>query len=226
MSGLTHNPEGVSIPRSAIRRASRPTCDTSRSLQIGKALTMMVAASFFGCSSSSTNPTSAASCSTPGGSVSGTADSHCGSTVLIVDPNVCASVSDTLVTDAGADTTEYGDTLFNAEGDDDDCKYHVSWSSTAICENANVTFSLKVTTKANGSAVTGADPNLEVFLNDTHPGQVSNQATQETTPGNYTIGPVQFDAKGQWTVRFHLFPTGCDQPTSPHGHAAFYVNVP
>jgi hypothetical protein len=186
----------------------------------------MVAEFLFGCSSSSNNPTNAANCSNPGGSVSGPADSHCGSAVLAVDPNICASASDTPPTDAGADTTEYGDTMFNAEGDDDDCKYHVSWSSTAICENANVTFSLKVTAKANGNAVTSADPNLEVFLNDTHPGLASNQASQEPSPGNYTIGPVQFDTKGQWTVRFHLFPTGCDQPTSPHALAAFYVDVP
>jgi hypothetical protein len=147
--------------------------------------------------------------------------------VLTVDPNICASASDVAKPDdAGAGTTEYGDTLFNAEGDDDDCKYHVAWTSTAICENTNVTFGLKVTAKVNGSPVTGATPDLEVYLTDTHPGLVSNQASQETSPGNYTIGPVQFDTKGQCTVRFHLFPTGCDQPTSPHGHAAFYVNVP
>jgi hypothetical protein len=126
----------------------------------------------------------------------------------------------------GMDMSEYGDTLFNTEGDDDDCKYHLVWSSTAVCENADVTFRVKVTAKADGSPVTGAAPSVEVFLNTTHPGQVSGQNAQETSPGNYSIGPVQFDTKGQWTVRFHLFPTGCDDPASPHGHAAFYVNVP
>lgn len=226
MSGSTQKTQGGNIPRTAVRNASQSTYEFFRSHQIGNVLAVVVAACLFGCGSSSNNPTTAANCSNPGGSVSGAADSHCGSTVLAVDPNVCASAGNTPVTDAGADTTEYGDTLFNAEGDDDDCKYHVSWSSTAICEDANVTFSLKVTAKANGSAVTGADPNLEVFLNDTHPGLASNQASQETSPGNYTIGPVQFDTKGQWTVRFHLFPTGCDQPTSPHAHAAFHVDVP
>ena len=114
----------------------------------------------------------------------------------------------------------------NAEGDDDDCKYHVSWTSSAICENANVTFNVKITAKVDGSPVTGAGPDLEVFLNLTHPGLVSNQKSQEISAGNYSIGPVQFDESGQWTIRFHIFPTGCDQPTSPHGHAAFYLNVP
>lgn len=116
--------------------------------------------------------------------------------------------------------------MYSTEGDDDDCKYHVAWSSTAICENADVTFNLQILAKATGTLVTGADPDLEVFLDLTHPGLVSNQKTQEISAGNYSIGPIQFDAPGQWTVRFHIFPTGCDQPTSPHGHAAFYVNVP
>lgn len=31
---------------------------------------------------------------------------------------------------------------------------------------------------------------------------------------------------GQWTVRFHFFDVCIDGPTSPHSHAAFYVNVP
>ncbi len=180
-----------------------------------------------GCSSSSNTPTNAANCSNPGGAVAGAADSHCGSTVLTVDPNICATAVDTQPTDdAGASTTDYGDTLYNAEGDDDDCKYHVTWSSTAICENANVTFNMKLTAKAGGAAVTGANPTIEAFLTLTHPGQVSNQISQETSAGNYSIGPIQFNAPGQWTVRFHLFQTGCDEPTSPHGHAAFFVNVP
>ena len=34
--------------------------------------------------------------------------------------------------DGGAPTGDYGETLFNAEGDDDDCKYHVTWTATAI----------------------------------------------------------------------------------------------
>jgi hypothetical protein len=159
--------------------------------------------------------------------VSGAADDHCGTTVLTVDPNICSTAVNTQPSDdAGADTSEYGDTMFNAEGDDDDCKYHVTWTSTAICENANVTFNAKLTKKVDGSAVTGANPDLEAYLTVTHPGLVSNQSSQETAGGNYSIGPVQFNAPGEWTVRFHFFATGCDLPTSAHGHAAFFVNVP
>ena len=200
---------------------------STRLVMIGKLAAAIAAACLLGCSSNSSNPASAATCSSPGGPVSGPADSHCGTTVLTVDPSICAAANTPVTTDdAGADTTDYGATMFNAEGDDDDCKYHVSWTSTPICDNTNVTFNMRLTAKVDGSPVTGADPNLEVFLNLTHPGLISNQTSQETSAGNYSIGPVQFDARGQWTVRFHVFPTGCDQPTSPHGHAAFYVNVP
>ena len=177
-----------------------------------------------GCTSS--NSPSSATCSNPGGAVAGPADNHCGSTVLTVDPNICATASDNASADTDAGAAEYGDTLYKNEGDDDDCKYHVVWSSTPICEHANVSFNLKVTAKNGGGPVTGATPVIEAFLTDTHPAQVAAQSPQETSAGNYTIGPVQFDTKGQWTVRFHLFPTGCDEPTSPHGHAAFFVNVP
>jgi len=186
----------------------------------------LVATWLFGCSSSN-GPSSPASCSVPGGAVSGPVDSHCGSTVLTVDPKICSSAGISAThDDAGAGALEYGVTLFNPEGDDDDCKYRVSWTSTSICENTNVTFNLKVTAKSDGSPVSSAEPELEVFLNDTHPGWVSSQAAQETSAGNYAFGPAKFDAKGQWTVRFHFFPMSCDEPTSPHGHAAFFVDVP
>lgn len=221
MNLSNHEEIEACFPRSASRAKSQPSV-------LGRIAAVVVATLVcLGCSSSSNSPTNAANCSNPGGAVAGPADNHCGSTVLIVDPNICATAVDTQpADDAGADTTEYGDTLYNAEGDDDDCKYHVTWTATAICENANVTFNVKLTAKTSGAAVTGADPDIESFLTVTHPGLVSNQKSQEPSAGNYSIGPVQFDAPGQWTVRFHFFPTGCDQPTSPHGHAAFYVNVP
>ena len=161
--------------------------------------------------------------------MAGAADSHCGSTTITVEPSICASAAGEQpmnMDDAGMSGAEYGDTLYNAEGDDDDCKYRVAWTSSTFCENANVTFKLKLTAKSNGAPATGAEPEIEAFLTETHPGQVSSQISQETSPGNYSIGPIRFDAPGQWTVRFHLFPVACDLPTSPHGHAAFYVNVP
>ena len=35
--------------------------------------------------------------------------------------------------------------MFNAEGDDDDCKYHIIWTSTPVRENASVTFTVTLT---------------------------------------------------------------------------------
>jgi hypothetical protein len=51
--------------------------------------------------------------------------------------------------------------------------------------------------------------------------------TTETQPGVYTIGPHILDQSGKWYVRFHLFGSCEDtEETSPHGHGAFWVNVP
>lgn len=122
--------------------------------------------------------------------------------------------------------SDYGDTLFNAEGDDDECKYHVSWTSTPVTQSKQVTFTVKVTSLVDGSAVTGAAPRAEVYLNETHPAPSVDKPSVEISPGEYTVGPVQFDASGQWTVRFHFFETCGDDAMSPHGHAAFYVSVP
>jgi hypothetical protein len=217
------------FPQRAVRVMDSPLRKPGASLQPSTSgmIAAAIATLMFACSSSSNTLSNPTNCANPGAPVSGASDSHCASTTLTVDPSICASTHDAVATDdAGTETPEYGDTLFNAEGDDDDCKYHVRWTSSTICENADVTFNMNLTAKADASPVTGADPNIETFLTLTHPGLVSNQTSQEVSAGNYTIGPVKFDAKGQWTVRFHLFPTVCDEPTSPHGHASFYVNVP
>ena len=40
-------------------------------------------------------------------------------------------------------------------------------------------------------------------------------------------GPIQFDMPGRWLIRFHVYHTCLDLVnTSPHGHAAFFLNVP
>lgn len=162
-----------------------------------------------------------------GGPVAGAVDEHCtapdgGAIVQAVDPAMCRAMAD-----GGMASSDYGATMFNAEGDDDDCKYHLSWSSTPIQQDQDVTFTVQATEKASGKFATGADVVAEVFLNDTHPAPNSNQKTTEGEDGTYTIGPVRFDAAGQWTVRFHLHQSCVDEdPASPHGHAAFYVEVP
>jgi hypothetical protein len=130
--------------------------------------------------------------------------------------------------DAGADNgPDYGDTMNGAEGDDDDCKYHVKWTSAPVCESSGgVTFTLTATNKSDGTPLVGAGTVAEIFLSDTHPGPNTGVTLTESSPGTYA-GPIQFDAPGKWTVRFH-FHGECEDlfPDSPHGHAAFYVNVP
>ena len=126
-----------------------------------------------------------------------------------------------------APESDYGATMYNQEGYDDDCKYKVSWTSTPIYENYDITFTMTATTTVSPAPVTGAAPLIEAFLSDTHPAPATNQVPKETSPGVYTIGPIQFDAPGMWTVRFHLHENCFDLiDDSPHGHAAFYVSVP
>ncbi|MEI9949383.1 MAG: hypothetical protein WDO74_10470 [Pseudomonadota bacterium] len=133
--------------------------------------------------------------------------------------------------------SEYGDTLPNSEGDDDDCKYHVSWTSTPIRGTRNVTFT--VTTKDLAT-----DQPLESLAGDqklplsrvevyqpcepTRLGPVQNSQAEfeETAPGVYQAGPVRFDQPGRWVVRFHFYEQCNDGEGSPHGHVAFFVDVP
>ena len=118
---------------------------------------------------------------------------------------------------------EFGDTLFNDEGDDDECKYHVSFSAADAADD-NVTFTVHVVAKKGGAPVAGADVRAEVFLDETH--VVQGGTTTEAPDGTYTVGPVAFDRSGRWTVRFHLFESCLDGETSPHAHVAFFLDVP
>ena len=163
-----------------------------------------------------------AACSSSGGGgpVEGPADTHCGSTAQVVDPAVCTA------TGTAPEAHEHS-VLYNAEGDDDACKYHVKWSATDIGQGDDATFTVVVTAKADGKPVTGADTYVEAFLNATHPAPNTDAKTTEGPDGTYTIGPIRFDEAGQWTVRFHFFDecTEVDE-ASPHSHVAFYVSVP
>lgn len=168
------------------------------------------------------------SCPNPGGPVNGPPDTHCvapdgGSIVQETNESACHP-------DAGPEggaTTDYGDTLQNASGDDDDCKYHVSWTSSPVCENSGVVFTVVATKKTDGSPLTGAGVEAEIFLNLTHASPTPDVQATEGPPGTYVTQPVKFDEPGQWTIRFH-FREDCEDLTedSPHGHAAFYVQVP
>lgn len=171
-----------------------------------------------------------------GGPVMGALDTHCNG----ADGGVMATVVGECLTgseptdaaapepdpDGGAPTSDYGETLFNAEGDDDDCKYHVQWTATAIRAHSNVNFDVTLTKLADMTPATGAGVRAEIFLTDTHPAAPPPAAT-ESAGGKYTVGPIKFDAAGDWTVRFHFYETCNDAPEdSPHGHAAFFVHVP
>jgi hypothetical protein len=163
-------------------------------------------------------------------------DAHC--TVAGVEKkqetneSACPLPADASLPDDDGGAPDFGDTLNGSEGDDDDCKYHLKWTASCIAENTDVTFTVTITKKADGQPVTKAAPSkldLELYLNDTHlaPGLDKAVYKETSTPGVYTLGPLRFDAAGKWTVRFHVRPDCVDlTEDSPHGHAAFFVNVP
>lgn len=179
---------------------------------------------------------SSSSDSTPGGktggSVQGAADTHCiddaGQPITQASSQAaCNPPADAGAAGAGGDDVPYGDTRFNQEADDDDCKYHVKWTASAIRERSNVTFTVEVTQTVDGSPLTGAYPRLEVYLDNKHPAPNTPQQPREISSGKYTVGPIQFDAPGRWTVRFHFYEDCVDlSDDSPHGHVAFYIDVP
>lgn len=116
--------------------------------------------------------------------------------------------------------------MYGTSGDDDDCKYHVVWKSSPVCENDGVTFTVTVTSKSDGKPVTGAGTLIEAVLGDTHSSPMTGNTTEDP-PGTYQIGPVLFDEPGKWTVRFHIHEECTDvSDESQHGHAAFFVDVP
>ena len=190
-------------------------------------------------------------CPSPGGPESveaGSPDTHCDGVppqpISLAD---CLVLPDAASTDmpppdagpqlpCGEDGPSYGATMFGTEGDDDDCKYHVSYSVGGICENEGVYFVVHVTQLANGLPLTNSDPLLELCLNDLHmspasdaPPPAGKQVAREdpANPGTYTVGPVEVDVAGKWTVRFHFYETCYDTlDDSPHGHAAFFMDVP
>ncbi|HZS40262.1 MAG TPA: hypothetical protein VFF06_25700 [Polyangia bacterium] len=167
-----------------------------------------------------------------GGPVSGAQDDHCAGTddMGITQPTSQAVCKPDLAgspQDGGDSGPTFGDTMFNSSGNDDDCKYFVSWTSTPIRRGVPVTFTVVAKNNPDGSAVTGAMIRAEVFLDAMTSAQSSGSVGAESPTGTYTISGVIFQKPGMWTVRFHLFEDCLDfDPASPHGHAAFYVNVP
>jgi hypothetical protein len=163
---------------------------------------------------------SLAACAAGGGPIDTTvADTHCGATVVTVDPSLCSAPPST---DPDPEVPAHEGT----SADDDDCKYHVDFNTSALYKNQDATVTAVATYKVDGTPLVGATPHLEIFLSDTHPAPNANTVAIESPPGTYTMKPVLFDASGQWTIRFHFFENCTDLENSPHGHVAFLVDVP
>jgi hypothetical protein len=171
-----------------------------------------------------------------GGAVTGADDTHC----VAPDGGLIAQSTDQAACqerppdaapgapDAAEQTGgDFGETLYNQSGNDDDCKYHYAWTATPIYESYDIHFTLTLTNLKDGTPAPGAKPYIEATINDLHSAPPTDPRSNETSPGVYDIGPIQFDVPGKWLVRFHVFGTCLDYAeNSPHGHAAFFVNVP
>jgi len=124
----------------------------------------------------------------------------------------------------------YGATMYNNTGSDDDCKYDVLWTSTPICENVPVYFTVSAVRRQDNMPLTGANARPDVVLNCDHPIPNTPQPrdpSPEVSPGTYVVGPITFDQPGKWVFRFHFNEECLDLvDDSPHGHAAFYIDVP
>ena len=171
-------------------------------------------------------------CSMPAAASKGKAVDRCGAKQQATSQSACHVDAGPLpmppATDAdGGAAPEFGETLYGMNGDDDDCKYHLSWTATPICENADVYFTVKVTTKIGDKPAKGADTMPDLSLGDAYPGDTAKSKTIEGPEGTYKIGPMRFGRPGKWTVRFHMYgDCGDSSEQSPHGHAAFFVDVP
>ncbi len=130
-------------------------------------------------------------------------------------------------TDGDVDTgpvSDFGATMYNSSGDDDDCKYHVVWSITPTHVNQPATITVTVTNLTDGTPVTGYTPHVEYF--DSTQDTETDTATATSTPGQFTIEPISFNTVETWQIRFHIHEECADVlDDSPHGHAAFYLTV-
>jgi hypothetical protein len=195
----------------------------SSKVLVGSLFVALVALAASACSSTKT------ATGPEGAPVTGALDAHCGGKSQAVDPATCHAApvdAGPPAADAGPPEDEYGPTMYNAEADDDQCKYHLKWSVSGARTSGDATFTVTVTSKSDGKPLVGANPRVELFLDETHPAPNTNQKPTETAPGVYTIGPLKFDVAGKWTARFHFFEDCNDGDESPHGHAAFFVSVP
>jgi hypothetical protein len=189
-----------------------------------------------------------------GGLVMGDTDTHCdGQTPVMVDPATCTtpeaaggeggapadpgSTSQAGASDCNAEhDAQYGETLYDDSGDDDDCKYTASWASTPIRLNQDVTFTVMAKDLTSNKPLEALDDGqlalsrIEVYQpckpTRRAPAQDYSAKFVESAPGEYTGGPIRFDQSGRWVARFHFYEQCSDSDRSPHGHIAFFVDVP
>lgn len=166
-----------------------------------------------------------------GGVVAGALDDHCAG----VEPVVVSQASCEATPPPG--DAEESVPHDNAEADDDDCKYHVSFTTTPVRRNENVTFTVTASLLAGAKGPVTCDtgqscgkPGSEIIIEGTVDGAspLPNNGTKTTSSaaGIYTIAPVKFDKPGRWTITYHLFEACNNLVDSPHGHASFYIDVP
>lgn len=165
------------------------------------------------------------------GAVAGAEDDHC----IDADGSEITQAIGMCVTggeaaEEGEEDEEAHPILSGREADDDDCKYHVRFENTCVALNEPVTFTLSLTRKFDGMPGAGTTPAYpEVFLADdaSHISPSNDITAREGPAGTYEIGPIVFDRSGRWVIRFHYFENCSDLPEdSPHGHVAFYIDVP
>jgi len=207
------------------------------------------------CSSDSASGTQPVGTGGVGGPVVGPTDAHCeGLTPVTVEPAACdtpeaepdgeggASGGDSTGESAGGSDCnlthddEYGATLPNAEGDDDDCKYHASWTSTPIRVGEDVTVTVTSTNLITGEGLQAlpdgkqALTRIELYQpcdpSRFGPAQNNKPKFEQVAAGVYRVGPLRFDQSGRWVMRFHFYEQCLDGEGSPHGHVAFFVDVP
>jgi len=163
-----------------------------------------------------------AGCGSVGGPASGPADTHCSTDAGVV----VQAVSNQACQSPGGGGADEALTLYNGAGADDDCKYDVSLTTATVAKATDATLVVTLRRRTDHAAVTGAGTHAEVYLDATHPAPNAGTVTTEAPAGTYTLAPVRFDASGRWTVRLHFFESCADAPDSPHGHVAFFLDVP
>ena len=169
-----------------------------------------------------------------GGGTGGTSQAEPGGGGSSAGTAGAAGVDCNLAHDSG-----YGDTLFDSAGDDDECKYHVSWTSTPVEKGKPFTLTVSATSLATGEPlehIAAQDPGkpalsrIEPFLpcQPSHPTPTKDYEAPvtEISPGTFTVGPVVFDESGRWAIRYHFYEECFNNVTTPHAHIAFFVNVP